>query len=76
MCRWWIFFIKKLKRQRRDEVEKVYGFGRCLQLYLQDEKLVKIKDKGRECGSVEKQTPDGWAYTVLHCGYNSDVRIV
>ena len=27
---------------------KVYGFGRCLPLYLQDEKLVKIKDKGKE----------------------------
>ena len=34
--------------QKTDEVEKVYGFGRCLQLYLQDEKLVKIKDTGKE----------------------------
>ena len=36
------------RSQRTDEVEKIYGFGRCLELYLQDEKLVKIKDKGRE----------------------------
>ncbi|XP_074609833.1 uncharacterized protein LOC141864010 [Acropora palmata] len=34
--------------QKTDEVEKVYGFGRCLQLYLQDEKLVKIKGTGKE----------------------------
>ena len=34
--------------QRTDEVEKIYGFGRCIELYLQDEKLVKIKDKGKE----------------------------
>ena len=36
------------RSQRTDEVEKVHGFGRCLQLYLQDEKLIKIKDKGKE----------------------------
>ena len=36
------------RSQRTDEVEKIYGFGRCLELYLQDENLVKIKDKGRE----------------------------
>ena len=36
------------RSQRTDEVEKIYGFGRCIELYLQDEKLIKIKDKGRE----------------------------
>jgi len=36
------------RSQRTDEVEKVYGFGRCIELYLQDEKLTKIKDKGKE----------------------------
>ena len=36
------------RSQRTDEVEKIYGFGRCIELYLQDEKLVKIKDKGKE----------------------------
>ena len=36
------------RSQRTDEVEKIYGFGRCLELYLQDENLVKIKDKGKE----------------------------
>lgn len=36
------------RSQRTDEVEKIYGFGRCIELYLQDEKLMKIKDKGKE----------------------------
>ncbi|XP_020630329.1 piRNA biogenesis protein EXD1-like [Orbicella faveolata] len=36
------------RSQRTDEVEKIYGFGRCIELYLQDEKLVKMKDKGKE----------------------------
>ena len=36
------------RSQRTDEVEKIYGFRRCLELYLQDENLVKIKDKGKE----------------------------
>jgi len=36
------------RSQRTDEVEKIYGFGRCIELYLQDEKLVKINDKGKE----------------------------
>ena len=36
------------RSQRTDEIEKIYGFGRCIELYLQDEKLVEIKDKGKE----------------------------
>ena len=36
------------RSQKTDEVEKLYGFGRCLQRYLEDEKLVKIKDTGKE----------------------------
>ena len=36
------------RSQRTDEIERIYGFGRCIELYLQDEKLVKIKDKGKE----------------------------
>ena len=36
------------RSQRIDEVEKIYGFGRCIELYLQDEKLTKIKNKGKE----------------------------
>ena len=35
------------RSQRTDEVEKIYGFRRCIELYLQDEKLTKMKDKGR-----------------------------
>ena len=36
------------RSQRTDEVERINGFGRCIELYLQDEKLTKIKDKGKE----------------------------
>ena len=36
------------RSQRTDEVEKIYGFRRCIELYLQDEKLTKVKDKGKE----------------------------
>ena len=35
------------RSQRPDEVERINGFGRCIELYLQDEKLTKIKDKGK-----------------------------
>ena len=35
------------RSQRTDGVEKIYGFRRCIELYLQDEKLTKMKDKGR-----------------------------
>ena len=36
------------RSQRTDEVEKINGLSRCIELYLQDEKLTKIKDKGKE----------------------------
>lgn len=45
------------RSQKTDEVEKVCGFGRCLQLYLQDEKLIKIKDKGKE---LLKENAEVW----------------
>jgi len=35
------------RSQRTDEVERINGFGRCIELYLKDEKLTKIKDKGK-----------------------------
>ena len=43
------------RSQRTDEIEKIYGFGRCVELYLQDEKLVKIKDKGKELLKKDKE---------------------
>jgi len=43
------------RSQRIDEVEKIYGFGRCIELYLQDEKLIKIKDKGKELLKEDKE---------------------
>ena len=38
----------KRRSQRTDEVESIYGFRRCLELYVKDEDFIKIKDKGRE----------------------------
>jgi len=35
------------RSQRTDEVERITGFSRCIELYLQDEKLTKIKDRGK-----------------------------
>ncbi|KAJ7373078.1 hypothetical protein OS493_014225 [Desmophyllum pertusum] len=43
------------RSQRIDEVERIYGFGRCIELYLQDEKLIKIKEKGKELLKEDKE---------------------
>ena len=43
------------RSQRTDEIEKIYGFCRCIELYLQDETLVKIKDKGKELLKEDKE---------------------
>ena len=43
------------RSQRTDEIEKIYGFGRCIHLYVQDEKLTKIKDKGQELVKKDKK---------------------
>ena len=49
------------RSQRTDEVEKIYGFARCLELYVQDEDLIKMKEKGKEAmqsiNHVWKQRP-------------------
>ena len=38
--------MHKRRSQRTDEVESIYGFRRCLELYAQDEDLLKMKDEG------------------------------
>ena len=43
------------RSQKIHEVEKIYGFGRCIELYLQDEKLIKIKDKGKELLKADEE---------------------
>ena len=43
------------RSQRTHEVENIYGFGRCIELYLQDEKLIKMKDKGKELLKKDKE---------------------
>ena len=44
----WRFSTRNRRSQRTGEVENIYGFRRCIELYVKDEKLVKIKDKGKE----------------------------
>ncbi|XP_068688141.1 piRNA biogenesis protein EXD1-like isoform X1 [Montipora foliosa] len=41
-------FRSNRRSQKIKEIEKIYGYGRCIELYLQDEKLIKIKDNGKE----------------------------
>ena len=41
-------FQSNRRSQRIHEIEKLHGFGHCIELYLQDEKLSKVKDKGKE----------------------------
>ena len=50
-------FSKKYKRrsQRTDEVEDICGFGRCLELYVQDEDSIEIKDEGKELMKRDKE---------------------
>ena len=47
--------LRNRRSQRTDEVEKIYGFGRCIEVYLQDENLTKIKDKGKELLKKDKE---------------------
>lgn len=42
------FSTRNRRSQRTGEVENINGFRRCIELYVKDEKLVKIKDKGKE----------------------------
>ena len=37
----------KRRSQRTDEVESIYGFRHCLELYVQDKDLIKVKIKGK-----------------------------
>ncbi|XP_068699681.1 piRNA biogenesis protein EXD1-like [Montipora foliosa] len=34
--------------QRTDKVESIYGFRRCLELYVQDKEMIKIKETGSQ----------------------------
>ena len=36
------------RSQKTDEVERIYGFRRCIELYVKDEDLIKIKEKGKK----------------------------
>ncbi|XP_068699689.1 piRNA biogenesis protein EXD1-like [Montipora foliosa] len=36
------------RSQRTDEVESIYGFRRCLELYVQDTEMIKMKEKGAQ----------------------------
>ena len=47
----------KRRSQRTDEIEKIYGFRRCIELYVQDDDLVKTKEKGSK---LFKNDEDAW----------------
>ena len=36
------------RSQKTDEVERIYGFRRCIELYVKDGDLIKIKEKGKK----------------------------
>ena len=48
----------KRRSQRTDEVEKIYGFARCLELYVQDEDLIKMKEKGKKAMQENDEEDD------------------
>ena len=48
----------KRRSQRTDEVERISGFRRCLQLYVKDEELIKMKEKGTE--AFQRTGKEAW----------------
>ena len=52
----------KCKRasQRTREVEKIYGFKRCLETYVQDEEMVKIKKEGMKVFKKNDDAREVW----------------
>jgi len=50
-------FSTKYKRrsQRTDEVESIYGFRRCIELYAHDKAFIKMKDRGKELMKRNKE---------------------
>ena len=51
--------IKRNPRsQRTDEVESIYGFRRCLELYVQDKEMIKIKETGSQ--AFKRGDKEGW----------------
>ncbi|KAJ7374082.1 hypothetical protein OS493_009413 [Desmophyllum pertusum] len=49
--------VSKYKRrsQRTNEVESIYGYRHCIELYVQDEEIIKIKDTGKMLFSFNKE---------------------
>ena len=47
----------KRRSQLTDQIEKINGYKRCLELYLEDDKLVTVKDSGRQ---LFKLNPLAW----------------
>ena len=45
----------KRRSQFTDQVEKLYGYRRCLELYIEDDKLVQTKDVGGELFKSNKK---------------------
>lgn len=45
------------RSQRTDEVERINGFRRCLELYVQDQDLLKVKEDGKK---ILKRDEEVW----------------
>ena len=43
------------RSQETDEVESIYGFRRCLELYVQDGDLITMKDKGSKLLKIDEK---------------------
>ena len=49
-------YKRRRRSQRTEEVENIYGFRRCIDLYVQpDGDLIKIKDRGRRLAQYDKE---------------------
>ena len=48
----------KRRSQRTDEVESIYGFGRCLELYVKDEDFTRKKEKGKQ--AFQRAGKEAW----------------
>ena len=50
----------KRRSQRTREVEKIYGFKRCIETYVQDEEMVKIKEEGMKVFKKDNDAREVW----------------
>ncbi|KAK3736420.1 hypothetical protein QZH41_004031 [Actinostola sp. cb2023] len=47
--------MHRRRSQRVDEVESIYGFRRCIELYIKDDDVLKIKDEVKEMLKINEE---------------------